>query len=113
MQMKESERIKIKRRGAELVVRQIAGMSRAQELEYWRALSKKMLESKQSLLKKAQAIAEDRAVVIDPHRHVAPALLGFQSLQRVTSEKHKSSTTLFLSLAGRSLLSLPPSGGGG
>ena len=86
MQMNESERIKIKRRGAELVVRQIAGMSRAQELEYWRALSKKMLESKQSLLKKAQAIAEHSAVVIDPHS-MLPGPVGFQFLQPVTRRK--------------------------
>ena len=51
MKMNESECVKMKRRGAEIVAKQIAGMSRAEQLEYWKALSEKMLEKKKLLIK--------------------------------------------------------------
>ena len=53
MQMNESECVKMKRRGAELIARQIAGMVRAQEIEHWRVLSKKMRERKEAFLTKS------------------------------------------------------------
>ena len=55
MQMNESECVKMKRRGAELIARQIAGMARAQEIEHWRVLSKKMRERKEAFLTKSSS----------------------------------------------------------
>lgn len=52
MKMNEPECVKMKRRGAEIVAKQIAGMSRAEQLEYWKALSEKMLEKKKLLVEK-------------------------------------------------------------
>lgn len=40
----------MKRRGAALVAEKIAGMSRTEQLEYWRELSRAMLERKESLM---------------------------------------------------------------
>ena len=50
MKMHEPECVKMKRRGAALVAEKIAGMSRTEQLEYWRELSRKMLERKASLM---------------------------------------------------------------
>lgn len=51
MKMSEPECVKMKRRGAEIVAKQIAGMSRAEQLEYWKVLSQEMLEKKKLLIK--------------------------------------------------------------
>ena len=52
MKMSEPECVKMKRRGAEIVAKQIAGMSRAEQLKYWKALSETMLEKKKLLVEK-------------------------------------------------------------
>lgn len=52
MKMSEPECVKMKRRGAEVVAKQIAGMSRAEQLEYWKAISQEMLKKKKLLVKK-------------------------------------------------------------
>ena len=52
MKMNEPECVKMKRRGAKVVAKQIAGMSRAEQLEYWRAISHEMLEKKKLLVEK-------------------------------------------------------------
>ena len=52
MKMNEPECVKMKRRGAKIVAKQIAGMSRVEQLEYWKALSEKMLEKKKLLVEK-------------------------------------------------------------
>ena len=52
MKMNEPECVKMKRRGAEIVAKQIAGMSRAEQLEYWKAISQEMLAKKKLLIKK-------------------------------------------------------------
>ena len=52
MKMSEPECVKMKRRGAKIVAKQIAGMSRAKQLEYWKAISQEMLEKKKLLVKK-------------------------------------------------------------
>ena len=51
MKMSGPECVKMKRRGAKIVAKQIAGMSRAEQLEYWRAISQEMLEKKKLLVK--------------------------------------------------------------
>ena len=52
MKMSEPECVKMKRRGAKIVAKQIAGMSRAEQLEYWKAISQEMLEKKKLLVEK-------------------------------------------------------------
>ena len=52
MKMSEPECVKMKRRGAKIVAKQIAGMSRAEQLEYWKSISQEMLEKKKLLVKK-------------------------------------------------------------
>ena len=52
IKMSEPECVKMKRRGAGIVAKQIAGMSRAEQLEYWKAISQEMLEKKKLLIKK-------------------------------------------------------------
>ena len=52
MKMSEPECVKMKRRGARMVAKQIAGMSRAEQLEYWKVLSQEMLEKKKLLVEK-------------------------------------------------------------
>lgn len=51
MKMSEPECVKMKRRGAKIVAKQIAGMSRVEQLKYWKVLSEKMLEKKKLLIK--------------------------------------------------------------
>ena len=51
MKMNEPECVKMKRRGAKIVAKQIAGMSRAEQLEYWKVISQEMLEKKKLLIK--------------------------------------------------------------
>ena len=52
MKMSEPECVKMKRRGARIVAKQIAGMSRSEQLEYWKAISQEMLEKKKFLVEK-------------------------------------------------------------
>ena len=51
VKMSEPECVKMKRRGAEIVAKQIAGMSRAEQLKYWKTISQEMLEKKKPLIK--------------------------------------------------------------
>lgn len=52
----EPECVRMKRRGAEIVAKQIAGMSRVEQLEYWKALQQKMVEKKKLLIKNSREI---------------------------------------------------------
>lgn len=52
MKMSEPECVKMKRHGAKIVAKQIAGMSHAEQLEYWKAISQEMLEKKKRLVEK-------------------------------------------------------------
>ena len=54
--MNEPECVRMKRRGAEIVAKQIAGMSRAEQLEYWKALQQKMVEKKKLLIKNSRKV---------------------------------------------------------
>ena len=54
--MNEPECVRMKRRGAEIVAKQIAGMSRVEQLEYWKAISQEMVEKKKLLIKNSRKV---------------------------------------------------------